>query len=413
MPSVTAPVSSTAAAAQPQSRPRSRRARWLRGLAIAGVVLVLAVVLLWIAIHRIPWLGPAIADGTRAVVGPEPVAWAEDVAYGMQDRINRWRHGDDAPHAYWDVPVHQNPAATTSVEAPSSSAFTAPASFPPKPFKPPHAHVATQADGVWVPVQGRSTKNGSPTMVKSMVHPDHERPYTVLAMVAMDLTRLRVHAAAGTLEPRDPKFPEHMRAGRVPDAHLADVVAAFNGGFQTIHGGYSMMVDGHRIGEPLTDACTVALYPDQRIRIRSWEVLAGETEKMRAYRQTPRCLVERGQRHAELDNPYNTSWGAVVNGGTVIRRSALGISEDGKVLFFGMGDALTARSLADGMRIAGAFDVAQLDVNHVFPRFLLFGDGVDGVEAVEPLCSGFSFSRGDYVKSPMARDFFYVTHQPG
>ena len=392
-------------------QPQPRRRRWLRALGIAAGVGALLVVLLWIGVHRIPWLGPALADGVRAVVGPKPVAWAEDVAYGWQDRFNRWRHGEDAPHTYWEVPTDEPSGDTIAVANASSSSAAAapPRSFPPKSFDPPHPHLASKGDGVWVPINGRAKIDGTSTMVKTMVHPDHERPYTVLALVAMDLPRIQLHAAAGTLEPRDSSFPEDMRSGRVPDELLDDVIAAFNGGFQTIHGGYAMMVDGHKIGEPREDACTVGLYPDGAIRIRSWSVLAPDTSKMTAYRQTPRCLVENGERHPELENRYNTSWGAVVGGGTVIRRSALGLSEDGKILFFGMGDALTARSLADGMKAAGAYDAAQLDVNHVFPRFVFFGDASDGVQAVAPLCRGFSFSPGDYVKSPMARDFFFVT----
>ncbi|HPY19895.1 MAG TPA: phosphodiester glycosidase family protein, partial [Polyangiaceae bacterium] len=224
-----------------------------------------------------------------------------------------------------------------------------------------------------------------------------------------DVSKVRIHAVAGTLEPRSTTFPESLRTGIVPEAQRPSLIAAFNGGFQTIHGGYAMMVDGHRIGEPRADACTVGLYRDGTIRIRSWPDLEAETDRMTAYRQTPRCLVENGQRHPELENRYNTSWGAVVDGGTVIRRSALGVSKDGNVLYFGMGDSLTARSLADGLKAAGAHDVAQLDVNHVFPRFVFFAEGARGLEAVAPLCPGFSFSPGDYVRSPMARYFFYVT----
>lgn len=382
----------------------------MRGLGTIAAALVVSAVLLWIGIHRIPWLGPALADGVRAVLGPAPVAWAEDVAYGWQDRVNRWRHGEDAPHTYWDVPA-EVPAPAVSVAPAVSAAPSAVAtrSFPPPSFEAPHPHLSSKADGVWVPVDGRAKVGDSTTMVKTMVHPDNERPYTVLAIVAMDLTRLSLHAVAGTLEPRGETFPERMRTGRVPPDELDSVIAAFNGGFQTIHGGYAMMVDGHTIGEPREDACTVGLYRDGSIRIRSWPVLAPETDEMKAYRQTPRCLVEKGERHPELVNRYNTSWGAVVGGGTVIRRSALGVSEDGKVLFFGMGDSLTARSLADGMKVAGAHDVAQLDVNHVFPRFLFFAETREGVQAVEPLCRGFSFSPADYVEKPMARDFFYVT----
>jgi hypothetical protein len=161
----------------------------------------------------------------------------------------------------------------------------------------------------------------------------------------------------------------------------------------------------------------VVIDKDGTIRVRSWRAVAGSVDEMSAYRQTPHCLVELGKRHHDLDeNAYNTHWGAVVGGKTVIRRSALGVSKDGRLMFFGLGDSLTARSLADGMMAAGSFNVAQLDVNHVFPRFVFFkhtSKGKRAVYAATPLCGGFSFAPDDYVKEPMVRDFFYVTRRDG
>lgn len=48
-----------------------------RGLVAAGVAGA-GVAGLWGALHLVPAFGPAVADGIRAVVGPAPVAWAED-----------------------------------------------------------------------------------------------------------------------------------------------------------------------------------------------------------------------------------------------------------------------------------------------------------------------------------------------
>ena len=374
---------------------------------------------LWIAIHRVPWLGPALADSVRAVVGPKPVAWAENIAYGVQDRLNRWRYQDQAPSSYWQVPQGSNTAAPVAASPAASSQTSAPVAaasadrFAPTPFVPPEPSVTAPGDGVWIPMNERFSGSGPSAMVKTTVHPDAERTFSMLAVVAMDLSRIRLHAAAGTHEPVDSTFPAALRTGLIDPTHHDTLIAAFNGGFQTIHGGYGMMVQGHRIGEPQTDACTVAIYPNGTVRIRSWQVLAGETQRMEAYRQTPRCLVEQGQRHPDLKSRYKTSWGAVVNGTTVIRRSALGVSEDGRTLYFGMGDGLTARSLADGMRAAGAFDVAQLDINHAFPRFVLFDKINAKLQATSALCSGFSYSPQDYVTEPKKRDFFFVTRRGG
>ena len=205
-----------------------------------------------------------------------------------------------------------------------------------------------------------------------------------------------------------------MRTGMIPRSDWPLLFAAFNGGFQSIHGNYGMMVDGKTVGNTQDDACTIAIDKKGTVRIRTWKTIAATRRRMFAYRQTPHCLVERGKRHPDLDeNAYDTHWGAVVGGKTVIRRSALGIGRDGKILFFGLGDSLTARSLADGMRAAGSQDVAQLDVNQVFPRFVLFshhGKKPDRrVFASAALGSGYSFSPDDYVRIPMVRDFFYLT----
>ena len=90
----------------PMAPTGSRRARrqWLRrlvwGSAIATPVAILA---LWIAVNRVEWLGPYVADGLRSVVGVEAVARLEDFAYGIQDRVNRVLRRGEAPKAYWDV----------------------------------------------------------------------------------------------------------------------------------------------------------------------------------------------------------------------------------------------------------------------------------------------------------------------
>ena len=64
---------------------------------------------------------------------------------------------------------------------------------------------------------------------------------------------------------------------------------------------------------------------------------------------------------------------------------------------------------------AGANDVAQLDVNHSFPRFMFFdkkqGAAADDLVATG-LIPGFTFRQGDYVKNPSFRDFFYITRKP-
>lgn len=376
--------------------------RMLRVIAVAAI----SAEAVWYGIHEVPGFGPALADGVRAVVGPAPVAWAEDVAYGVADQLNQARYRKAPPRTFWkDAPAGPTPRAEATDHAPKAAR----SGGPPSPFQPPFPEVATPSDGIWVPIADSVGPAEAPVLWKSLVHPDPKRSFAAIAVVAIDLARVDLRLVAGTKEPFSPDVPAEQRPGLIPAEHTGDLIAAFNGGFKAMHGHYGMMLDGQTFLPPRNIACTIALYGDGAVRIRTWRALRGDEPRMAAYRQTPRCLVEQGELHRLLYDS-NRDWGATVSGETVIRRSALGIDAKGELLFFGLGEAVTARSLALGMRAAGAHDVAQLDVNHAYPRFLLYerGAGGEGPRVKEALIPDVQFKPTEYVSEPSPRDFFYL-----
>jgi hypothetical protein len=382
----------------------------VRALAGAGVVTVG----LWAGIHYVPWLGPALADGVRAVVGPGPVAWLEDAVYGVEDRVNRVRFKDAKPKTFWDEPASATSAAAAPPEVATSAA---PAKelegFPPPAFAPPFDNVKAEGDGTWIPLADLDKKDAAPPMYKAVVHPDPKRSFAAVAVVAVDLRRLELSFVAGTTEPESMKVPKERRPGLVPSDKQADLVAAFNGGFKATHGHYGMMIAGDTFLVPRDIACTIALYRSGPIKIRTWPALAPSEADMTAYRQTPPCLVEQGVANAALGLEYNRNWGATVSGETVIRRSALGIDATGNILFYGLGEAVTAQALGRAMRVVGARDAAQLDVNYAYPRFLLYEHGTAGEppHAATALIKDVKFEPADYVVEPSVRDFFYLTRR--
>ena len=102
----------------PKTKPKARRRRVLTTVALAVPVLAVG---LWIAVHKIPWLGPLVANTLRAVVGTDNVAKLEDFAYGVEDRFNRWYRKNDKPKAYWEVPAEEPksiPVATADAPPP-------------------------------------------------------------------------------------------------------------------------------------------------------------------------------------------------------------------------------------------------------------------------------------------------------
>lgn len=384
-----------------QEKPRRR---WWRWLARVGAVGVIATIGLWIAIHRVEWLGPAIADGIRSVVGPGPVAWLEDVAYGVQDRINRWRYDGAAPKTFWDAPP---PIPTASPDEPGKPA----PSFFPDPFAAPFPEVAGGGDGIWIPVEDPAEPAGPAAMYKTMVHPDQRRSFAALAVVAIDTSALELHLVAGTKEPESMRLRPDERPGRIPDEHAPLLFAAFNGGFKATHGQYGMMIGGVELLPPRDIACTFARYKEGGFRIATFSKIKGEVESMLYYRQTPPCLVEDGELHQALASEYAKGWGATVSGDTVIRRSAIGLSRDGKTLFYGLGEAMTAQSIARGMRAAGSHWAAELDVNHSYPRFLFYErpDPASPPLATSAIIPGIDYQKDQYVTRPSPRDFFYLT----
>jgi hypothetical protein len=146
------------------------------------------------------------------------------------------------------------------------------------------------------------------------------------------------------------------------------------------------------------------------LRIASWR--RSDTADPGAwYRQSAACMLENGVLHPGLVNPESRKWGTAVEGDTVIRRSAIGLDRTGEILYVGVSNSTTARALAVGMQSAGAWNVAQLDINWSYPRFLIFPRGPAGARYATTLFNGFLFDRQEMLRVPSPRDFFYVTRR--
>jgi hypothetical protein len=123
-------------------------------------------------------------------------------------------------------------------------------------------------------------------------------------------------------------------------------------------------------------------------------------------------MVEDDKLHPGLADPDTRMWGATLDGETVIRRSAVGLSRDRQTLFVGISNHTTARAIADGMRHAGATTVGQLDVNWSYPKFLLYEPKEPGgPRKAVALAPGFEFDEDEYIRKRSLRDFFYLVRR--
>lgn len=389
-------------------RPARRRGRWRRIFLWVLGGGVAAVALTYWLVHRFEWAGPLVANSLRAVIGVDNVAHLEDFVYAVEDRVNRLTRKNETPQARWQVPSAA-PVASLAPPAASADAPRLPP-FAPKDVGPWPKGWSAPGDGKWVPMAD-VRRPGEPTyMAKTLLHPDPSRSWAEVFVVAVDLRRVRLYAVAGTREPAadSPEGEKYERKGLIPSEHQDDVLGAFNGGFMTEHGGYGMLVDGVTLVKPKPNACTIVVYDDDSMRIGTWSKLPS-TERVRWFRQAPECMWEQDKLHPGLQGGKGLKWGATLDGDTVIRRSGIGLNAARDVLYVSITNHSSARVLADGMHHAGAVDVAQLDVNWSYPKFVTFEPGDAGAARIAvALAEGFEYSPDEYLRKKQRRDFFYL-----
>lgn len=361
---------------------------------VAAIAMPVLAIVLWGLVHQVEWLGPSLANGLRRVIGTDSVGKLEEWAYGVDDRLQQLSRGTEASVQRWEVP-----------EAPAGAAR-----FSPREVGPIYQRPSAPGDGVWVPVAVRGVAKDEPLLYKTLLHPDKNRPWAEAFVVAIDATRTEIFATPGTKDPEATTAAARVapRPALIPAERRDRLVAVFNGGFKTEHGGYGMKADGVTFIPPKADLCTFAGLDDGTLRVETWNRIAELEPRMRWLRQTPRCMVDRGKIHPGLLDPQVKSWGAMLGGDVVIRRSAVGLSADRKTLFVSVTNYTTPHALGLAMQHVGAINVAQLDINWSYPRFVVFEPGANGELRAVSLFEGFEFKEDLYTRRAALKDFFYV-----
>lgn len=390
-----------------------------RPLLFAASLLAALSASLVVAVHELPGAGPLVANSLRAVIGIDGVARLEEAAASVEDTVMRWRwQGAEARSldalspliTSANVPAARSEAVAAGGERNSGNG---PVSFAPASVKPPFAEVAGKGDGVWVPVPDPEHPEAPAVMYETLIHPDPERRWSELFVVAMPTSQVRIASTPGVSEPSttNPAAQSLPDRGLIPLAEQGSLLAAFNGGFRAEHGHHGMFVDGVMLLPPQADLCTVAGYADGSLRIGDYARLAAQAPQPAWFRQAAPCMVEDGVLHPGLRDSKARRWGSTLEGDTVIRRSAIALSQDGATLYVAVSNYTTASVLANGMRAVGGWNVSQLDVNYSFPKFLLFPRDRAGVRHAASLFKGFLFEPKEMLTEPASRDFFYVVRR--
>lgn len=275
----------------------------------------------------------------------------------------------------------------------------------PMPLYAPIQDGALAGEGFWTSAGFPAPPNGGPPAFwKTFVRPDPARPDAMVYLVRFDPRRVQLHMTAGTQEPVSPFGL--TGPGQVAPGDVANLVAAFNGGWKSVHGNYGMQVGGQSIAPPNTrpDTATLAEHADGRIELASWKTISAATDVV-SYRQNCPLLIDDSK--IQVQGHITSTWGLSLLSEMYVWRSGLGQTADGS-LIYAAGTPLSADELAAALASAGAVTAMQLDINSAWVHWLTYRPGPNGQPRAEPLVADMAFRRDQYL-SPADRDFFYLT----
>jgi hypothetical protein len=390
---------------------------------LAGTVILLffLVIVVYAATNIWPNLGAGAVELARGVVGDRLVSQVENFVLSSEDKLKQiqyslvkitptapWQNSTLAPATPATAPISSdtpssNPAATTNSNSTSITSPTQP-SWPPGNVP---ALGTTPGEGLWTAYLRDG--NGNVDAYRTFLQPDPQRPYATVAVVAFNLQATRLHFVLGYEEPASRIFIS--RPARIPanDLQPGKLLAAFNGGFKAEHGHFGVMLDGVILIPPREGFGTVAIFKDGKVLLGAWGTDISASPQLIAWRQNGPLIIQNGQinPHTAVTDPL--VWGYTTDGSTATGRSALGISQDGSILYYAVGFNLTLPVLTRAIQDAGAFQAIQLDINNFYTHFEAFTLGSDNQLTAVPLLDQMKGPGDHRYLTINKRDFFYVT----
>ena len=431
-----------------------------------ALLCVLSLITVAVALFSVTSVWPAIGassvDTLRGILGDRAVAQVETVVFQTEDDMRGWEYnlGIIKPSSPWKVarpprirqqPVQISHAITAtstpahprvrtprtlspmhvsallpvvavrtskSVETPSLPMVVPTFILMPRPLPTPAAPPAwslrpiktmdnhQSGEGQWAVYLREPI--GRVIAYRAFLHPDPRRPYATAGIIAFDLKAIRLHFVLGTKEPFS--RVKIQRPGRIPpqDFRCGRLIAVFNGGFKARHGHFGVMVHGVTVLPPRQGLGTVAIYKNGHVRIGMWGTEIKSTPDISVWRQNGPLVIHNGKINPHTADYAPKDWGITVKGAIAVSRSALGISKDGRTLYYVAGDYLTLPVLARTLSAVGAYQAMQLDINKYWVHFDAIGCN-NGLLRTAPLFRAMKYQNdGRYLKR-FWRDFFYVT----
>lgn len=389
----------------------------LLGICIAG----------YVAVEIQPSLGAQGADVLRKVVGDQLVATLEGAVFQVQDTVHQLEYRLGLrPEVPWGSGFGNIPSPTPSLVPPTPTVTAAYPSITPEitsanptvtpsptltttPVRWPPAAIpaigSLPGEGQWAPYF--SDSNGNIVSYRTFIQPDPARPYTIVAIAAIDLAQTRLHFVLGFTEPASGVTVTRTGIIPVEDKKPGILLATFNGGFQTRHGNYGVMVNEITL-MPMRDGLgTLAIFQDGHIRIGVWGTDFTSYDGIAVLRQNGPMIIQDGKINPQTNSNSPEYWGYTVNGKVATWRSAVGLSADGKTLYYAVGASMTIPALAAALNAVGVDAAIQLDINNYWVLFCSVRFN-NNIPTSLPLLAEWKDNVNRYLHAS-ARDYFYIT----
>jgi len=384
-------------------KPRSRRSRVLRLVLRCSLVVIVGLILLT---QLNGAFGAWVADTSRSMLGPQITAQLESWYLGVSDTVHQLAYhlGSQQVSTPWKV----KPTPTIGKTALAARSTPSPMALP---SILPAITPALDGEGVWT-TDGLPTSPGLPPLVaRAFLRPDPARPYAIATFLQFDLRFVALHMVAGTTQPGGPRGIAGPGVIPPDDQRGNFLLAALNGGFKYADGQYGMMVNGTVYVPAKQGQATVAVTKRRQVLLGAWGVdpgLGSDNSNLAAWRQNGALLIDQG-----TINPLThdgAAWGGTVLNSAYTWRSGLGLTADGTLLY-AAGNSLSAETLGEALKAAGAVMAMQLDINPFWVRAFLYERDAAGTLHAMKLNPAMQGSALDYLQGT-PRDFFYLTVVP-
>jgi hypothetical protein len=227
-----------------------------------------------------------------------------------------------------------------------------------------------------------------------------ERSGVTLMRFDQSLVRLALHAGSG-----EPAGGGWRYGSDIGPHEVHRVVAGFNGGFRLSYGSVGFMADG-RAPVPLSAGLgSIVIYNDGVTDVGAWQAgVPAHGRAIESVLQDLRLLVDHGTAAATVETCAIECWGSTLGGGVAVARSALGVREDGQ-LVWAAGESLSPAAIARALIDARAQRAVELDINPEWVAGYLYLH--HGGPVAMPVVPGQAGIPGQLL-APYSRDFFTV-----